>query len=172
MTKFQNKYRSETLRLQNWDYGWNAPYFITVNAYKHQCFFGQVHEGKMQLSEIGKIVENEWLRTFDIRQDMNLKMGEYIVMPNHFHAILIIGLNAYNSSPDMSKSPKNQFGPQRKNLASVMRGFKSAVTMKARAINPVFAWQSGFWDRIIKQPDDYRNTAKYILNNPAKWSKA
>jgi hypothetical protein len=38
-----------------------------------------------------KIVENEWIKTPEIRPDMNLKQGEFVVMPNHFHAILIIG---------------------------------------------------------------------------------
>lgn len=48
------------------------------------------------LSEIGLGVDQEWNKTFDIRCDMNLEMGEYIIMPNHFHAIVIIGENQYN----------------------------------------------------------------------------
>ena len=31
-----------------------------------------------------------------MRPDMNLQMGEFVVMPNHFHAIIIIGENQYN----------------------------------------------------------------------------
>jgi len=36
---------------------------------------------------------------------------------------------------------KNQFAPQRKNLASIIRGFKSAVTTVARKKNIDFGWQ-------------------------------
>jgi hypothetical protein len=56
---------------------------------KQYCF-GQVAEKKMILSELGNMVDTEWLKTFDIRKDMNFTMGEYVVMPNHFHAILEI----------------------------------------------------------------------------------
>lgn len=51
----------------------------------------------MNLSEIGGIVKSEWNKTFDMRADMNLEMGEYVVMPNHFHAIIGIGENRYNA---------------------------------------------------------------------------
>jgi len=46
---------------------------------------------------MGKIAEMEWEKTLLMRPDMNLTMGEYVVMPNHFHSILIIGDNIYNS---------------------------------------------------------------------------
>jgi len=56
------------------------------------------------LSGIGFIVKNEWLKTFEMRPDMNLQMDEFVIMPNHFHAIIIIGENKYNGSS----------GPQRR----------------------------------------------------------
>jgi len=37
---------------------------------------------------------------------------------------------------------KNKFGPQSKNLAFIIRGFKSSVTTNARKINAGFDWQS------------------------------
>ena len=52
----------------------------------------------MFLNDIGKMVESEWLKSFEIRPDMNLYMGEYQVMPNHFHGIVGIGENRYNSN--------------------------------------------------------------------------
>jgi len=60
-----------------------------------------------------------------MRPDMNLWMGEYTIMPNHFHAIIGIGNNEFNTHSDTT----NQFGPQSKNLASILRGFKSSVTV-------------------------------------------
>ena len=50
----------------------------------------------MQLSEIGKIVQTEWIKTPGIRLDMKLELLEFIVMPNHFHGIIVIGKNEYN----------------------------------------------------------------------------
>ncbi|MGI6048918.1 MAG: type I restriction-modification enzyme R subunit C-terminal domain-containing protein [Petrimonas sp.] len=94
--KFQNKYRIQSARLQNWDYCWAGAYFITICTKNREHYFGEVENEEMILSEIRCIVEQEWLKTFDMRPDMNLQMGDYQVMPNHFHAIIIIGENEYN----------------------------------------------------------------------------
>ena len=153
------------------------------------------------LSPIGKIVQTEWIKTFEMRPDMNLQMDDYVIMPNHFHAIIIIGENEYNVKRGGEKrlddlgrldlaqrrdamhcvcttmhcdsipggTSQNQFGPQSKNLASVIRGFKIGVTKNARVINPDFAWQSRYHDRIIRSNAEYQRISKYIRNNPANW---
>lgn len=189
--KFQNKYRIPSARLQNWDYGANAMYFVTICTQDREHFFGEIMDGKMELSEIGIIIETEWLKTLEIRPDMNLQMGEFVVMPNHFHAIIIIGENEYNlqrgaqygaqrgaeyctdamhrvSTPN-ADATKNKFGPQSKNLASIIRGFKSAVTISARKIHADFAWQSRFHDHIIRNDESFQRISNYIINNPSKW---
>jgi len=56
----------------------------------------------MILSDIRNIVNNEWLKTFEMRSDMNLFMGEFVIMPNHFHGIIGIGENKYNSKEGLS----------------------------------------------------------------------
>ncbi|MGM0600814.1 MAG: hypothetical protein ACQETH_13470, partial [Candidatus Rifleibacteriota bacterium] len=65
----------------------------------------------------------------------------------------------------------NRFGPQSKNLASIIRGFKSSVTTHARKNNLVFAWQTRFYDHVIRSIDDYNRISNYIINNPANWHK-
>ena len=186
--RFQNKYRIESTRLKHWDYGWNASYFITICTKDRNCFFGNVVDGEMVLNDIGKIAKTEWLKTFEMRPDMNLTMGEFVIMPNHFHAIIGIGENKYNTRPNgrdamhcvstiindttnTNKNPKNKFGPQSKNLASIIRGFKIGVTKNARLINPDFAWQSRFHDHIIRDEKSFQNITNYIINNPLNWSE-
>jgi len=136
-----------------WDYNWPAAYFVTICTAIRIDFFGNISNSELRLSKIGKITESEWVNTPRIRPDMNLKLGAFVVMPNHLHGIIIIGNNEYNgdgrdamhrvstpisthASPSipssLSASPKNQFGPQRKNLASIIRGIKSSVTKQAR----------------------------------------
>lgn len=80
--KFQKKYRIPSNRLNNWNYGWNAAYFVTLCTQNRKLFFGEIVDGEMQLSKIGEIVEKEWVKTFQMRTDMNLQMDEYVVMPN------------------------------------------------------------------------------------------
>jgi len=200
--KFRNKYRISSSRLQHWDYGSNAAYFVTICTQGRKHYFGDIVNGEMQLSAIGKIVQTEWLKTFDLprwcaipsRSNLNLTMGEYIVMPNHFHAIIIIGKNQYNNggddggnkngchdnvetqciaslpqSPQTLPPPANQFGPQRKNLASIIRGFKIGVTKRARKINPGFAWQSRYHEHIIRNNTSFKRICNYIISNPANW---
>jgi REP element-mobilizing transposase RayT len=64
---------------------------------------------------------------------------------------------------------KNKFGPQSKNLASIIRGFKVGVTKNARFIHPQFQWQSRFHERIIFDDKAFNNVSKYIINNPSNW---
>ena len=170
---YQNKYRISSARLQSWDYASEGLYFVTICTQNREYFFGEVINGEMQQSEIGQVANEEWFKTPGLRPDMNLELGEFVVMPNHIHGIIIIRENQYNSdtnNPDrVSTTPKNQFGPQRKNLASIIRGYKSAVTIYARKNQIDFAWQPRFYEHIIRSPDDYDRISKYIAHNPQKW---
>jgi REP element-mobilizing transposase RayT len=133
-------------------------------------------------TEIGKIAHDEWFETPELRPDMNLELGEFVVMPNHIHGIISIGKNEYNrdvrcgrdamhyvSSITNETEYKNQFAPQSKNIASIIRGYKSAVTTYARKKNFEFDWQSRFHDHIIRSWDEYARISDYIINNPSKW---
>ena len=103
MTKYKNKYRIPSTRPENWDYKNNAAYFITIITRNRKHFFGEnintphlTTTKTMQLSEIGKIVQTEWIKTPGIRPDMKLELLEFVVMPDHFHGIIVIGKNEYN----------------------------------------------------------------------------
>ena len=224
--KFQNKYRIPSARWREWNYGDEGAYFITICTKQREHYFGEIENGQMQLSEIGKIAHDEWLRSLDIRPDMNLDMECFVIMPNHIHGIVVIGKNEYNSVGDGrgycrdamhgvsmtnndflsdamhgvsmenngTKSDAmhgvstgnneiewfreielipsaNHFGPQSKNLASIMRGFKSAVTTAARELNISFDWQTRFHDHVIRDDDEFRRIAFYIEQNPMNWEK-
>jgi putative transposase len=97
---FKDKYRIPSARLQTWNYADNGMYFITICTANRECFFGNIVETRciaslanmpeyeMQLNDLGKKVESEWLKTAELRPDMNLELAEYIVMPNHFHGMV------------------------------------------------------------------------------------
>jgi hypothetical protein len=70
-----------------------------------------------------------------------------------------------------SKKSVNQFGPQSKNLGSILRGYKSAVTSFARKHNIQFNWQARFHDHIIRSMDEYYRISNYITNNPLNWQQ-
>ena len=182
---FNNKYRISSARLQTWNYASAAMYFITICTANRDCYFGHCDNGIIRLSEIGKIAETEWVKSIELRPDMNLELGEFVVMPNHFHGIIMIGDNEYNNGLDelngrggrrdamhrvsTTNKPQNKFAPQSKNLASVIRGYKSAVTTYARKNKIEFAWQPRFHDHVIRSSDEFERISEYIRNNPAKW---
>lgn len=86
--KFKNKYRISSARLQTWDYSNNGAYFITICTQNRHHFFGHIQNQEMQLSEIGKLAEQFWL---EIPNHFPMvELGNFVVMPNHVHGILII----------------------------------------------------------------------------------
>lgn len=170
--KFQNKYRISTARLQAYDYGSAGMYFITICTKNRAHYFGEIKNGEMDFSELGKILTAEWIKTPAIRTDMNLELGAFVVMPNHFHAVLIIGNNQYNAPNTDDRFPlefESKFQPQSKNLASIIRGFKSSVTTYARKNNIPFNWQPRYHDHIIRTIADYNRICNYITKNPMNW---
>lgn len=165
--KFNNKYRVPPARAQWWDYANAGAYFITVCTKGMLSYFGHIEDSIMVLNEVGQIAHTEWLKTFEMRPDMNLEAGEYVVMPNHFHAIIFIGHNIDNSKGES----QNKFGGQPANLASIVGGFKSAVTRQARLHDPEFEWQRLYHDHVIRTAESFDNITNYIINNPAKWQE-
>src|SRR5665647_1458091 len=86
--KFQDKYRISSARLRNWDYSAEGIYFITICTAGHECYFGEIVNKKMVLSDIGSLVQLEWEKSFVIRAE--LFCDYFVIMPNHIHAILRI----------------------------------------------------------------------------------
>ncbi len=169
MTLYKDKYRIESTRLKDWDYSRNGYYFVTICTQDKECFFGDVIDEKVQLSDIGEIVTDEWLKTAQIRK--NVSLDTWIIMPNHLHGIVIIN-NADDVETHGSASLpyKNKFGPQANNLSSIIRGFKSATTKRIQRVRCDFSWQTRFYDHIIRNEKSLNKIREY--NNPLKWEIA
>lgn len=195
MDKFRGIYRISSARLLDWNYGWNAPYFITICTANRNCYFGEIVDSEMKLSEIGRMAKQYW---FEIPNHFPFViLDEFVVMPNHVHGIILInkqndrsndeqndGRNVetqnFASLPSQPSPPSpspplpdmpiqrimNKFGPQSQNLASIIRGYKTGVKKYATINNIDFAWQPRFYDHIIRNDDSYKSIRNYIINNP------
>ncbi len=75
-------------RLPEYDYSNPAWYYVTICTHKHIHHFGEVKNGEMILNKIGYMT-NRFLEEIPSHYS-NVELGEYIVMPNHIHAIIII----------------------------------------------------------------------------------
>lgn len=87
-TKYKNKYRIPSARAPWWDYGANAAYFVTICTGDRVHYFGNVDQGVMMLSAIGQMAQDDWQKI--PAHFPYVKLGEFVVMPNHIHGILII----------------------------------------------------------------------------------
>jgi putative transposase len=85
---YKNKYRIKSTRLESWDYRWNAAYFITICTADRQHYFGDIKNGKMHFSPVGAIADILWHGI--PHHAAHVELGNFIVMPNHIHGILIL----------------------------------------------------------------------------------
>lgn len=173
--KCKYKCRKKSIRLKNWDYGWNAAYFITITLDKRIRHFGRIENGKMILSEIGKIAFSNWENI--LFQFPFVILGEFVIMPDHMHAILVL-----NKKDETRKITRKNVGNAggvtgEKNpmlndsLSQIIRWYKGRTTFEARKINSEFRWQSIFYDHIIRNERALKNISRYIANNPKNWVK-
>lgn len=172
--KFRGKYRIPSARLKNYDYASNGAYFITICSKNREHFFGQVADGEMHLSETGKITDNCWRKIID--HFPFVVLGEWVVMPNHVHGVVIIdktdgdGGNTINRVPTTAGGiTKNNNPMLHQNLSTIIRWFKGRTTFETRKLCPDFAWQSRFHDRIVRDENELHRISQYIMANPANW---
>jgi len=169
---FAGKYRINSARLPGWDYGSPGFYYVTICTRNFQPYFGEVVEGEVILSPIGEIVAEEWKKTERIRQ--NVKLDEWVIMPNHIHGIIEILATDVVETPRRGVSTKNKeickstLKPN--SLGSIIGQFKSICTKRIRSSgHPGFAWQPRFYDHIIRNDEFLHEIRRYIRDNPIKW---
>lgn len=176
--KFQNKYRISSIRAQWWDYGWNGAYFITICTQNREHYFGEIQNDKMVLSEVGIIADILW-HQIPIHHK-NVELGDFVVMPNHIHGILIIDKKLNNANIvetghalSLSEKPGSQrFQNIGKNtISSIVGSYKSAVTKHANRLGYTHQWQKLFYDNIIRDNNQYQRISDYIVSNPENWAK-
>lgn len=189
-TKFQNKYRIESTRLQKWNYGSNGKYFITICTCENEHFFGKISNEEMFLNEIGELADKYW---HEIPHHFPyIQLDEFVVMPNHMHGIVVIddpygGCTNKNDREDFNVQTRQclvsnqthqnlpgqkRFQNQGRNtISSIIGSYKSIVTRNAHKINPKFAWHPRFYDHIIKDQKSLQRIRNYIKFNPKNWKE-
>ena len=165
MQKLPNR-RSVRLGIHGYAVG---TYFITICCENHCSYFGAVVEDEVVLTDAGQIVKEEWEHTFQLRE-RDMALLAYVVMPNHFHALLCLGNNDGNNgivnpfAHGFMYSTRS-FASAKENLSTLVRGFKGAVTRRL-GFSP---WQRGFFDHVVRDERDYENIHNYIAENPRRW---
>jgi hypothetical protein len=88
MTPPPANHHRRSIRIKGYDYRQNGAYFITLVTCGRQLLFGWIEQELMVLNEVGKTARDTWL--WLAHQYLYVELGEFCVMPNHFHGILVI----------------------------------------------------------------------------------
>jgi REP element-mobilizing transposase RayT len=178
-----------SIRLPDYDYSQPGAYFVTIVTWHRECLFGEVVGGEMKLNKIGEIVRWEWL---ELPKRLGfIELGAFVVMPNHFHGILIFyetvgatrqGLTDARSgsvsfprltTEGIDGSPLPH-GPKPASLGTIMAQFKSRLTKrlwKIPSLKGIPIWQRNYYEHIIRNEGDLQNKTDYIEANPMLWNQ-
>ncbi len=148
---------------------------MTICTDQRQCLFGDVVDGQMVLNQYGAIVAEtyQWL----CQRYPYLYSDEWIVMPNHFHAIMVITdkplRGGSRTAPTINEQYNvNVINKQRKPLGRLIGAFKTVSTKKINILRDTPAtplWQRNYYEHIIRDRDAMDQIRQYIINNPVSW---
>jgi REP element-mobilizing transposase RayT len=156
-----DRHHRRSIRLRGYDYAQAGAYFLTLCTQGRAKLFGRVAGGAVDLTDIGRIVAEEWERTPTIRP--NVELDAFVVMPDHMHGIIVIAWrDAAAPAPDPAvlRSPAHSIG-------AIVRGFKGAVVRRVGA--PI--WQRNYYEHIIRSEAALERIRRYIEANPARWEE-
>jgi REP element-mobilizing transposase RayT len=175
MGTFRGRYRTGSYRYHGYDYSSPGEYFITIDVKNFRPCFGKIIDGKVLLSEAGKIAEKCWSEIPNHFKHINI--DEFVIMPDHMHGIICICEMKISPSPEIEQIYEKQknrnanphmseISPSKGSLAAIIRSYKSAVSKMIHDIDHRFEWQSLYYDHIIRGHDELCRIRNYIRNNP------
>lgn len=181
MNFYPTKFNRHSIRLKGYDYSNPGLYFITICCQDRAHMFGNIVDNEMILNEYGSVAFNEWLKTSEIRP--NVELLEFVIMPNHIHGIIrILRRGELNSPQNIGLNSTDIHGicnrgvcntPLRspsQTVGAIVRGYKSCVTKQLGLLGfHGKLWQRNYYECIIRNEQSYLKISQYILNNPANW---
>ncbi len=185
------KHHRRSIRLKGFDYSRAGAYFVTIVTQHREIVFGEIVTGEMRLNDAGRMIEKWWL-------ELNHKFpavetDEYMVMPNHFHGVVVIVENADPAGADLRVGPELQpgewgehatWGEHAKSgahagapLPTIIQWFKTMTTNEyIRGVKqlgwppfPGKLWQRNYYEHIIRDELSLHRIRQYIVNNSTQW---
>ena len=158
-----DKHHRRSIRLPGYDYRGDGMYFVTLCTHDRGQLFGNVTAGTPHLNQYGQIVADAWL--WLAQQYPYVIIDAWVVMPNHFHGILVIGDDDRGGS---------RSAPTRKPLGRLIGAFKTVSTKQInhlRDTSGTVVWQRNYYEHIIRNEDRLHEIRHYIETNPARWTE-
>ena len=183
-------HRRRSIRLQGYDYSQPGAYFVTICTQTQHCLFGEIANGEMLLNDSGRMISRWWavLASKFPRVQPDL----HVVMPNHFHGIVIIegdpipvgaALRGRPLTPRYSEThaTHDEEAPGGAHagapLPEIVGWLKTMTTNEyIRGVKergwPRFhgrLWQRDYYERVFRSEEELRAVRQYVLDNPRKW---
>lgn len=173
-----DKHHRRSIRLKGYDYSDAGAYFVTICTQGRECLFGDIVNGEMRLNDAGCMIQN-------IGNDLptkysDIEIDEFVVMPNHFHGIIVIvgaqfiapfDCDAINQNKKQMKKGVMNHAPT---VGEIMRAFKARCTHAINQIRNtpgVPLWQRNYYEHIIRNEEEMNRIREYIIENPMRWGE-
>ena len=174
------KHHRRSTRIPAFDYAGPGAYFITLVTHGRAHLFGEIVDGEMRLNAAGRIAQLE--RENLPRRFRFIALGTFVVMPNHFHGIVILHpsvgatrldstIATYDSVPlpglpasGAGGSPLPR-GPGSRSLGMAIAQLKPRVTKriwKLRRAQGIPVWQRNYYEHVIRDEQDWNRICLYI----------
>lgn len=188
-----SKHKRKSIRLKWYDYSKEWLYFITISVKDKLCLFWGVKNNELLLFEAGEMIEKYWLEMEN--EFENVKLHNFVVMPNHLHGIVEIlecikcrgrscvcpdNISEQNNRVNTRFTPTGwKFVYSKNSISWIIQYFKSKTTNsyiknvnknKRKPFNRKL-WQRNYYDHIIRNEESYHKIVNYIVNNPVKWKE-
>ena len=176
-----DKHHRQSIRLKGYDYTQANAYFVTVCTRDRECLFDD--------PVLRRITEECWL--YLPCHFPNVVLDEWVLMPNHFHGILVLGeafpgilwdggrhgakgggdddqVSAGNASP--LPWPPPHLAPH--SLGALIGNFKSLIARRVNATRNAMGapvWQGNYYEHVIRDREYFDRTRENVINNPLNW---
>jgi REP element-mobilizing transposase RayT len=155
-----DRHHRRSIRLQGWNYASPGAYFVTICVHRPETILGEVVGEEVVLSPFGNVAADAWL--WLASQYPYIDLDEWVIMPDHFHGIIVI------HEPDNTPEPVKV-----KPLGRLVGAFKTVSTKEVNRLRDTPGapfWQRGYYDRVVRSPQELEAIRKYIQNNPSRWA--
>jgi REP element-mobilizing transposase RayT len=161
-----------SIRLREYDYSQMGAYFVTICTQNRECLFGNIVDGKVILNDAGRMVESIWNEL--PQHYKGVETDEFIVMPNHFHGIIVL-VGAGLALPRIDTTIRHNQGAASSapTLGDIVRTFKSKSTIYVNRLlvrTGQRLWQRNYYEHIIRTEDELNRLREYIIDNPTQWA--
>jgi len=167
-----NRFFRRSHRRKGYDYSLAGAFFVTINVKNRQRLLCEIKNNVVNLSKIGNIVKESWEKIPGHFKDVRL--DEFVIMPDHFHGIIVIQRKPAGNSEDLCENTDNNSKRRARDLGQIVAYFKYQSTKcinQLRHTPGLPFWQKDYHEHLIRNQDEMKIYRNYTRKNPIKWTK-